>query len=679
MAMPAPLRLDAGYACVVGHESGEGPVLRNKMSAARLTDRPLGSPELQNIYELFSKSGLQLRPHSPCFGSRVREDGSVGPYSWQTYAEVSARIDALAAALWKLEMVGLTADGFRFLALYCKNSRDWMVAAEACFKTGVVVVPMYDTLGASVVSYIQAQTGCLTVVCTEAELLKMLPPHSCPFKDVVVCGPLAESTKAQSKQAGVRVHRLAELEAFGAADAAALRGVKSPGYDDIALICYTSGTTGDPKGAMISHGNVLGALGMSDHPEFPVFNFDVAKPQEVHLSYLPLAHIYETVIMHTAIYGGAAIGFYQGDTLKILDDLGELRPTIFVSVPRLYNRIYDKILAGVAAKSAVAKALFARGMRAKLQQIERGGGYTHALWDKLIFGKVQAQLGLDRCHTMTCGSAPISAEVKDFMRAVLGGRFLEGYGLTETCASCTLAHPDDATNHHVGMVSTSAELKLVDVPDMNYFSTSVPPCGEVCVRGPVVFKGYYKMADKTAEAIDADGWFHTGDVGSLTATGCLRIIDRKKNIFKLAQGEYVAAEKIETICGRCPLIAQIFVYGDSLQSYLVAAVVPDAEETAKWAEAQGLGGTSLRQLTEGAAGDKLHAALLAQIKAAAAEAKLAGFEIVKQLVIDPEPWSVENNLLTPTFKMKRVDLKKRYKAQFDALYQVGAGAGPSKL
>lgn len=635
MAMEAsllPLDHSLGYACVVGNAAGEGPVLRNKVASDRLTDRPLRTPDVDNIYELFSKSGLQLRPHAPCFGSRVREDGKVGAYSWQTYTEVSSRIDSLAAALWKLDLVPQTPDRYRFLALYCKNSRDWMIAAEACFKTGVVVVPMYDTLGASVVSYIQGQTGCQTVVCTAAEVPKLLPPNSCPFKDVIVSGPLAETLKAQCNTVGLRVHRLAELEAFGAADKAILRKLPSPAYEDIALLCYTSGTTGDPKGAMISHGNVLAALGMSDNPEFPVFNFEVSKPQEIHLSYLPLAHIYETVIMHTAIYGGAAIGFFQGDTLKILEDLCELRPTIFVSVPRLYNRIYDKILAGLETKSAIAKALFSRGMRAKLQQIRSGGGYQHYLWDKLIFGKVQAQLGLDRVHTMTCGSAPISAEVKDFMRVVIGGRFLEGYGLTETCASCTLAHPDDPTNYHVGMPGTSSEIKLVDVPDMNYLASTVPPRGEVCVRGPVVFKGYYQMPDQTAESIDEAGWFHTGDIGSLTATGCLRIIDRKKNIFKLAQGEYVAAEKIETICGRCSLIAQIFVYGDSLQSYLVAAVVPDAEEAPKWAKAQGMGDLNVAQLTKGSNGEKLRGAVLGQIKAAAVEAKLGA-----PLLIEPAP------------------------------------------
>jgi len=431
---------------------------------------------------------------------------------------------------------------------------------------------------------------------------------------------------------------------------------------------------------MLTHGNILAAVGVGTYPGISIFNTKSHGPQEVHISYLPLAHVFETVVMQVCLYSGAAVGFYQGDTLKILDDLQALRPTCFVSVPRLYTRIYDKITSGAKAKGGLASALFSRALASKLEQLHATNTTKHPLWDALVFGKVQRQLGFDRCTKMICGSAPISAEVKDFLRVAMDVQFIEGYGLTETSAAATLCHPDDVSNFHVGMPSLCCELKLVDVAEMGYASSKAPPSGEVCVRGPCVFGGYYKMPDKTAEAFDDAGWFHTGDIGLWNERGCLRIVDRKKNIFKLSQGEYVAAEKIETLLGRCKLVAQVFVYGDSLQSYLVAVVVPDAEEVAGWAKANGAPSTELAKIVAGAQAGALHDALFAQIRAASKEARLAGFEYVKKIHIEPEVWSVDNGMLTPTFKLKRVDLKKRYQPILDQLYaQAPAAAPTSKL
>ena len=344
------------------------------------------------------------------------------------------------------------------------------------------------------------------------------------------------------------------------------------------------------------------------------------------------------------LFHAGAVGFYQGDTLKIVEDLQALRPTVFSSVPRLYNRIYDKIVGGAQAKGLIARSLFARALSTKLDALRTTGAIEHGLWDKLVFSKVAAQLGLDRCRVMFSGSAPISDSVKDFMRVAFSVVFLEGYGMTESAAGGTLSHPDDFSNGHVGNPSLSTEVKLQDVAEMGYVSSELPPRGEVCMRGPTVFMGYYKMEEKTKETIDDDGWLHTGDIGRWNADGTLSIIDRKKNIFKLAQGEYVAAEKIENVCARCPLVAQCFVYGDSLQSYLVGICVPDADEVGAWAAANGVPPkTKLGELLASPAhGAKLHKAIADQIKAAGKAAKFAGFEFVKKLHLDGEPWTVDN-------------------------------------
>ena len=383
------------------------------------------------------------------------------------------------------------------------------------------------------------------------------------------------------------------------------------------------------------------------------------------------------------LFHAGAVGFYQGDTLKIVEDLQALRPTVFSSVPRLYNRIYDKIVGGAQAKGLIARSLFARALSTKLDALRTTGAIEHGLWDKLVFSKVAAQLGLDRCRVMFSGSAPISDSVKDFMRVAFSVVFLEGYGMTESAAGGTLSHPDDFSNGHVGNPSLSTEVKLQDVAEMGYVSSELPPRGEVCMRGPTVFMGYYKMEEKTKETIDDDGWLHTGDIGRWNADGTLSIIDRKKNIFKLAQGEYVAAEKIENVCARCPLVAQCFVYGDSLQSYLVMIVVPDGEEVAKFAgHAPPTGAADyagVAKVLGGAAAPKLAAAVRSQVVEAAKAAKLHGFEIPKKIHLAAEPWTADNGLLTPTFKLKRNDAKKRFQTEIDKMYAEGVPAGASKL
>jgi long-chain acyl-CoA synthetase len=677
MADEASVPFRMGYAAAAG-TADSGPTVRNAETPHQLLTGVVGDDGCQNLHQSFLR-GVALRPTAPCLGSRVRDDGSVGPFQWQTYQEVRMRVDSVAAGAWKLDLVPPSPDdGRRFLGFFLKNCRDWMVSALACYKTGVTVVPMYDTLGADVVSYIQQQTCTTTVLCSASELPKLI--ESCPFTTVIVTGHVAPAILSKARTCAFRLLRFSELEGIGGANLAVLAHIPTPKASDLAILCYTSGTTGNPKGAMLTHRNVLSAIGNAAYPKWAIFSLQAGGPQEIHLSYLPLAHVFETVVINFCLYAGAAIGFYQGDTLKLLDDLQTLRPTVFASVPRLYTRFYDKIIGGAKAKGGLASALFARGLAAKLNRLHTTGEVTHGFWDKLVFSKVQKNLGLDRCSKMICGSAPIAAEVKDFLRVALGVLFVEGYGLSETSAAATICAPEDLTNFHVGMPAMCCELKLSDVSEMGYASSNSPPSGEVCVRGPCVMAGYYKMPKQTEEAIDQSGWFHTGDIGAWTPAGCLRIIDRKKNIFKLAQGEYVAAEKIETVLLRCPLVAQIFVYGDSLQSYLVAIIVPDADEAAGWAKREGLSvADSSLSAIAASQGAKLAATISAQLKAASKDAKLAGFEMVKSFHIETEPFSVDNGLLTPTFKSKRNDLKKRYQQRIDEMYAAGVGPTQSKL
>ncbi|DAZ94623.1 TPA: hypothetical protein N0F65_010562 [Lagenidium giganteum] len=265
--------------------------------------------------------------------------------------------------------------------------------------------------------------------------------------------------------------------------------------------------------------------------------------------------------------------------------------------------------------------------------LENGGQFTHRLWDTLVFAKVRAALG-GNVRAVFSGSAPLAREVKEFIQIVLGCPFFEGYGLTETTCSGSLLPGNILTGNNVGMPTPGAQMRLQDVPDMNYTNDDVP----------------------RPRALDADGWFHTGDIGAWNADGMLSIIDRKKNIFKLAQGEYVAP--------------QVFVYGDSLQSFLVGVVVPDPDAAKKWQEENGKADVSLAELC---ANDVEFKAVVAKDMLEKAKAnKLFGFEMVKKMHLQAEAFTVEQDLVTPTFKLKRPQLQQHFQKQIYAMFGAAA-------
>lgn len=446
-----------------------------------------------------------------------------------------------------------------------------------------------------------------------------------------------------------------------------------PAPDDLCTICYTSGTTGLPKGVMLPHkailadgSSVLALAGVGkrvrDRSEHDLFSLDSGV---IHISYLPLAHVYERVVMTTLIAVGACIGFYQGDTAKLLDDISCLRPTLFVAVPRLLNRVYDKVMAGVNNASALRKFLFNHAYRAKMTNLKSSGTFNHWLWDRLVFSQLRSRLG-GRVTAILSGSAPLSPEVMDFLRICFSCEVYEGYGQTETSAGSTLTVRGDWTSGQIGVPVPSNEVKLVDIPEMGYTSQDRPhPRGEICIRGVNCFTGYYKAPELTREALDADGWVHTGDVGEWDAKGRLHIIDRKKNLFKMAQGEYISPEKIENVICRNQYIAQAFVTGNSLKAFLVAVIVPDFEVLGPWAESQGLSSDAAKH-DELAKHPQVKELLLNEIKTLRSELK--GFEIPRSIYVEHVPFSIENGLLTSTMKLKRFEAKKHYAEQVDAMY-----------
>ncbi|XP_054898857.1 long-chain-fatty-acid--CoA ligase 5 [Poeciliopsis prolifica] len=606
--------------------------------------------DAKTLYEVFQR-GLKVSGNGPCLG--YRKPGK--PYQWLKYKQVSDRAQYLGSGLLHK---GLKPNSETFIGIFAQNRPEWIIGEMACYTYSMVVVPLYDTLGPEALVFIINQAEISTVLCdnqkkAEALLLNHEKGQTPILKTVVLMDSFSPELIERGKKCGVDIVSMEDLEALGKNN---LQKPVLPKPEDLSIVCFTSGTTGNPKGAMLTHENVVAdAAAVLKTFESAL----VPTPEDVSISFLPLAHMFERIVQ-TVIYGaGARVGFFQGDIRLLPDDMKTLQPTVFPVVPRLLNRIYDKIQSG--ATSAFKKWLLNFAAESKYAEVKNGIIRKNSIWDKLIFHKVQESLG-GRVRMMVTGAAPISPSVLSFLRAALGCQIFEGYGQTECAAACTFTLPGDATADHVGVPLPCNFLKLVDVEEMNYFASNGE--GEVCIKGTNVFKGYLKDPEKTAEALDKDGWLHTGDIGKWLPSGVLKIIDRKKNIFKLAQGEYIAPEKIENVYVRCGPVAQVFVHGDSLQSSLVAIVVPDADVLPGFAKSLGIQG-SIEELCKNT---EIKKAIITDMTKLGREAGLKSFEQVKNVHLHPELFTIENGLLTPTLKAKRAELKELFQPQIDKLY-----------
>ncbi|CAK4617239.1 hypothetical protein LEN26_013020 [Aphanomyces euteiches] len=624
--------------------AGYGPIRVNPASL------PLADHTL-TLYDIFKRT-LAKHGDANYLGTRMRDaSGKYGAYSWITYNQTHERAQRIASGLQTVAQLKRQD----VVGIFSKNRAEWILTEVACNRMSYKLVPLYDTLGPTAIPFIVNHTEMRVLVCSNDLVANVLNVKGeCPTLEFIVSMEKVSADQLKAAQAAsVNLISLEDLENVNQ-----IVPEDPPSPSDIATICYTSGTTGNPKGAILTHRTMAStAAVVCEHFELP--------PGIVHCSYLPLPHVMERLNSTNALMLGGAIGFYQGDVLYLMDDIAELKPHVFISVPRLFNRVYDKIMQGVNEAGGVKKLLFDYAYATKKQGLAQGTN-VHSLWDTLVFKKIQAALG-GRVELIISGSAPLAPNVKEFLKIAFACRVEEGYGLTETAGCAALSIDTIPTGPHVGIPIRNVQIRLADVPDMNYTNADKPrPRGEICIRGVNVFSGYYKDPEKTAECLSEDGWLSTGDIGAWNPDGSLSIIDRKKNIFKLAQGEYVAAEKIENFYIKSPLVAQIFVYGDSYQSCLVAIVVPDPDVVQAWANSKKIPeGNNLAKM---AARADLKADILASMAEVAKESKLNGFECAKDIYLHSEAFSVENDLVTPTFKLKRPQLKAYFKTQIDAMY-----------
>ncbi|KAM9440191.1 long-chain-fatty-acid--CoA ligase 3b [Clarias gariepinus] len=618
-------------------------------------------------------------PQRDCLGTRevLSEEDEVQPnkkvfkkvilgkYNWLSYEETFNLVQRFGKGLATLGQKPQCN-----IAIFCETRAEWIIAAQACFMYNFPVVTLYSTLGGPAIAHGLNETE-VTHIITSKDLLQSR------LKEILLEVPRLQhiilvdqkSSTWPDLPRGIQVHSMSAVQELGAKPESLMVQRKQPLPKDIAVIMYTSGSTGIPKGVIISHRNIIaGVAGMAER----IPNLD---ENDTYIGYLPLAHVLELSAELVCVSHGCRIGYSSPQTLadqstKIKKgskgDASVLKPTLMAAVPEIMDRIYKNVMTKVEEMSRVQRTLFVLAYNYKMEQIMKG--YSTPLCDRLVFKKVRSLLG-GNTRVLLSGGAPLSAATQRFMNICFCCPVGQGYGLTETCGAGTISDFYDYSTGRVGAPLVCSEIMLKDWEEGGYYSTDKPaPRGEILIGGPNVTMGYYKNEEKNRIDffVDKNGqrWFCTGDIGEFHSDGCLKIIDRKKDLVKLQAGEYVSLGKVEAALKNCPLIDNICAYANSEESYVIGFVVPNQRQLLALAKQKHLLGTWEDICNH----PDMEKEVLRIITEAAINAKLERFEIPKKIRLSPEQWTPETGLVTDAFKLKRKELKSHYQEDIERMY-----------
>lgn len=549
-----------------------------------------------------------------------------------TYSQLASRIRHVAS--------GLMRSGIKMgdrVAILMENRPGWAVADYAILSTGAVTVPLYCSYRPQDVAYVLKDAGVAAVFVSGGQLLQNL------LKAVTDC-PDIQAVYALEQSSEEMVHHVTELEVCDVDVPALEARLASLDRDQLATLVYTSGTTANPKGVMLSHGNILANLEA-------IPNIIELTAEDKLLSFLPLAHALERMAGHFLPYSfGLSVAFAERpDT--VAKNLTETHPTIMIAVPRMLEVVRSRILGQVAKQSGLKQKLFHHFLslagKAARQDVSSLDALILKLLDRMVGAKIRERFG-GRIRLMVSGGAPLSAEVAEFFEAI-GIPVLEGYGLTESSPLISANPVDDRRIGSVGKPVTGVRVKIAGD-------------GEILARGANIMQGYWHLDGETKEAVDDDGWLHSGDIGLLDDDGYLYITGRKKELIVNSGGENIAPARIETLLDGDEEIEQAVIYGDQ-KPYLVALIIPNEEACMAWAKEEGLPETDWESLC---ASDIFRKVL--QTKISQILKPLNPYEQVRRIHILTKPFTIEDGLVTPTMKIKRHKVYERYAETLEQLY-----------
>ena len=594
----------------------------------------------KNLSEMF---------HSTCgqypdkVGMMYKEGGE---YKSIRFSDIQKSVDTIAAGLATLGV----KKGDK-VVLLSENRYEWAFCDFAILTNGGVTVPIYPTLLAPHIKFITNNSDAKVVIVSNANQfikIKEIENELPKVEKFVIIDP-----------GNVEHEKLITLSDLQKQGEDFLQ--KNPDYieksiqqiepGDLATIIYTSGTTGEPKGVMLTHANFLSNIEGSLRA-IPI------EASDTFLSFLPLSHVFERMVGHfLANYVGATVA-YAESIETVPENLLEVRPTLMASVPRFFEKVYARVMESLEAGSALKKKLFLwavgvgkEALKYKMNGQPIPGGmfrFKYRLADKLVFSKLKERVG-GRIKFFVSGGAPLSKEIGEFFSSA-DLLILEGYGLTETSPVITVNRLNKFKFGSVGMPLDNVEVKIAED-------------GEILTRGPHVMQGYYKNEAATREAIDEEGWFHTGDIGIIDEDGFLAITDRKKNIIVTAGGKNVAPQPIENLLITSQYIEQAVVIGDK-RKFCSALIVPNMDALKKFAQDRGIQYQSTQELFQHPDVQKLY-----QQEIDAVSKDLARYERIKKFALIEEPFTIESGELTPTLKVKRKIVEERYKDVIDKMYE----------
>ena len=555
-----------------------------------------------------------------------------------SHAQLLDDVRALAAGLAQLGV----KRGDR-VGLLSENRPEWALTDYAMLTMGALNVPLYGTLPSNQIEFILRDSGAKGVLVSNADQLAKIEEIAGNLPDlefIIAFDPIPKP--------GPRVKQLSAVLAAGRAqrpeEAAFRADALQARPDDIATLIYTSGTTGQPKGVMLTHNNIFSNVQAQAW-------LASGKGNDVTLSFLPLSHIFQRMVDYCTFYNGVPIAYVPAID-AVVKSMGEIKPTLVVAVPRVYEKIYDRIMSATGLKRKLVllarrAALDWADALTKGQKPGLGLRLRHGIFDKLVFSKIRALLG-GRLRFFVSGGAPLAPHLAFFFYGA-GVLILEGYGLTETSPVTNVNRPDAFRFGTVGKPIANTEIKLAED-------------GEILVRGPQIMKGYYKNPEATAEVIDADGWFRTGDIGVLDDDDYLSITDRKKELIKTAGGKFVAPAPIQNLAKLSRMVADAMVVGDR-RPYPIMLVVPNFANLEQWAAQEGIRWANRQELVADArVRQKMEEEVLHRLQG------LARYEMPKKFLILEREFELDRGEITAKMSLKRKVIEEHFKDGIEALY-----------